>query len=72
MVRLTENWLNVCALSMVISDPKSGWRPVTNRVPRGSALGTVYPVLLESFISGLEMKQSVPAASLLMAQTSDK
>lgn len=50
-MRLTENCVKGHALSVVVSETESSWRPVTNRVPWGSILG---PALLDFFISGLE------------------
>lgn len=65
-VRWTENWLKGHALRVVISDTKSGWRPVTTGVPQALILS---PVLFNIWM----MRQScLDSASLQMTPNWEK
>ena len=50
-MRWVGRWLNGWAPRAVISDTKSGWKPLTTSVPTGSILG---PILLRIFMSDLD------------------
>lgn len=47
-----ENWLNVRAEGIVMSEAISGWQPFTRIVPQGSVLGSV---LFKTFIHYLHI-----------------
>lgn len=65
-VRWTENWLKGHAQRVVISDTKSGWRPVTIGVPQALILS---PVLFNIWM----MRQScLDSASLQMTPNWEK